>query len=998
MPIRWAVFFLCSGALWAQPAFDASVQTLVVEGASPVIYAGWPLPGGAASALFRSADEGVSWLPVYLNEPGLPQPFIRSLVVDPTNSAILFIATDSAHGGIWRSADSGASWSAANTGLPADDRDVQSLFLLRSNPQQMYARTAHSVHKSTNGGRSWTHQGALPDATSMFTINAGNPSHMYAATSAGAIYHSADEGVGWQWMSALPLRYGNSADSITDLVSAPLNFMLVFAAVRGPLMWMDNGSGAQQIAGLQSSPDFGVSWTNIAPATEPYFFYPDPTGRSMGYYTYPESHNVCKTVNFQSQVWNCVSVGGSGPIRLWIQPSAPDTMYGGASDGIYKSTDGAATWRHLQGTVRPSLAKPVDPLNFTLIAGTRGYRKLDVQALEKSEWSMPFTASTNDSWLSLSAASGTAPAALQVNVNTSGLVEGSYQGTIQLASPFAANSPISVPVRLIVTAAAALGPAYDLNPFVGAGKHGFAGDGGSASAALLADAAGLALDGAGNLYIADSSNHRVRKVSSDGVIHTIAGTGEFGFSGDNGPAVAAQLWRPEGVGAFGTNVYIADSFNSRLRMINGAGVISTVLSDETSVPVWHPRGIAADASGNVFIADSTKKKVVKLAANGAAKTVAQNLNAPADVTLNASGMLYVADTGSHRILKIDLDGNVTLVAGTGRQGFDGDGGPATAASLSAPEGVAVDQAGQVYIGDTGNHRVRVISPQGIIRTVAGTGTAGSGGTGGPAAGAQLSQPSDLVVDASGALYVADKGNDRVVKLTLQAGSGPRISAGGVLNAASYTAETAPGALFSIFGAELATGAEQATAMPWPLTLAGASVTVNGRAAPLYYAGPNQINAQVPYETPLGPVQVIVSMGQTYSAPAPLTVNVAAPGIFQSSLGRALAQNADYSLNGPENPAVAGSVITVYLTGQGLLDHAIATGAAAPLETLSKPVLPVAATMGGQAAEVLFLGMTPGLVGLAQANVRIPALPEGDHPLVVTVGTSASEPALITVRP
>jgi uncharacterized protein (TIGR03437 family) len=481
------------------------------------------------------------------------------------------------------------------------------------------------------------------------------------------------------------------------------------------------------------------------------------------------------------------------------------------------------------------------------------------------------------------------------------------------------------------------------------------------------------------------------------VIQTLAGTGEFGFSGDNGPAIAAKLWRPQGVGVSSGNVYIADSFNSRLRVIHASGVISTVLSNQTALEIWHPRGIAVDALSNVFVTDSSENTVVKLSANGTSKTVAQNLNEPTDVAVDAAGMLYVADTGSHRILKIDPDGNATTVAGTGVPGFDGDGGPATAASLFAPEGVAVDAAGQLYVADTGNHRVRVISPRGIIRTAAGTGIAGAAGTGGPAAGAQLNQPSDVAVDASGALYVADKGNDRVVKLTLQAGSGPRINVGGVLNAASYTAETAPGALFSIFGAELAAGAEQATAMPWPPTLAEASVTVNGRAAALYYAGPSQINAQVPYETPLGPAQVIVSVGQTYSAPAPLTVNAAAPEIFQSAPGRALAQNADYSLNGPENAAAAGSMITVYLTGLGLLDNPIASGAAAPIELLSRPVLPVSATVAGQPAEVLFLGMTPGLVGLAQANVRIPALSEGDYPLVVTVGTSPSKPALIAVR-
>ena len=993
-----AAVFVWAVVASAQPHFDADVQSIVVEGTPPVMYASWWLAGGAGSALFRSADEGASWAPVYLTEPGPPQPPIRSLVVDPNNPAALFIATDPAHGGIWRSADSGATWSASNSGLPRDDNDVQSLFVWRSNPARMYARTTHSIYKSDNLGRSWTARGALPAEASVFTINAGDPSHMYLATAAGAIYHSADEGGTWVWMGALTLQYRNSKDTLVDLVSAPMNSRIVFASVRGGLMWVDSGSGAQYITGLHWSQDFGATWNNIAPGEQPYYIYPDPGGRSILYYTYPESAAVCKTVVLGSQVWNCVAPAGSiGTVRLWIQPATPDTMYGATTKGIYKSTDGAATWRYLDGTVRPTLAKP-EPLNLTLVAGTQGYRKLDVHALEKEEWRLSYTASAAESWISLSAAAGTTPAALQVSFNASGLPVGSYQGTIQIASSQSANGSVSVPVRLTIISPAARGPAYDLDALAGNGHYGNSGDGGPAAAAQLAEPSAVALDASGSVYIADSSNDCIRKVTRDGVIRTVAGTGHDGSGGDNGPATAAQLWDPHGVAVSGGNLYIADTFNWQLRVVNAAGVISTVLSSRTPTRVYSVRGIAVGPRGDIFVADSTQNQVVKLSGSGVVSIVAEHLNAPNDVALDASGMLYVADKGSHRILKVDADGNATTVAGIGREGFDGDGGPATAASLSGPEGVAVDQAGQIYIADTGNHRIRVISPQGTIRTVAGTGTAGSAGTGGPAAGAQLNWPSDVAIDSDGALYVADAGNDRVVKLVLQAGSGPRISAGGVVHAASYVAEAAPGALFSIFGTELASSSAQAEGMPWPLSLAGASVTVNGRAAPIYYAGPNQINAQLPYETALGTAEVVVSSGDSYSIPAPYMVSAAAPGVFQVTPGWALAQHADGSLNGIENRAAAGSVIVVYLTGQGLLDNPIATGAAAPIGTLSRPVLPVSAALGGQPAEVLFLGMTPGLIGLAQANIRIPALPEGDYPLVITVGTKSSKAALIAVRP
>src|SRR5581483_11421746 len=296
MILRFAAAILFMGIACAQPSFNAGVDSVVVEGAPAVMYAAWPLQSGTASALFRSADEGATWLPVYLTEPGLPQPPIRSLVVDPTNPAILLIATDPAHSGVWRSTDSGATWNAANTGLPGTDCNVQRLFLLRPSPSVIYAQTALSVYKTGDGGRTWDRQGALPAGISLFTVNPGDPNHMYATTAAGSLYHSADEGRSWQAMTPFTLLHGGSVgDTIVDLTTAPLSSRQVFVTVRGPWIWVDSGTGA----GVQWSQDYGASWANIAPG-EPYNIYLDPSGRSIAYYTDPEGGEVCKTTSFAS--------------------------------------------------------------------------------------------------------------------------------------------------------------------------------------------------------------------------------------------------------------------------------------------------------------------------------------------------------------------------------------------------------------------------------------------------------------------------------------------------------------------------------------------------------------------------------------------------------------------------------------------------------------------------------------------------------------------------
>ena len=263
----------------------------------------------------------------------------------------------------------------------------------------------------------------------------------------------------------------------------------------------------------------------------------------------------------------------------------------------------------------------------------------------------------------------------------------------------------------------------------GNGTRGYSGDNGPATSAQLDSPFGVALDSAGNLYIADGNNNRVREVSN-GVITTVAGNGLGGFNCYNGPVASAQLANPAGVAVDSAgNLYIADTLNNCVRKVSN-GVITTVAGNGT-------RGYSGD--------------------NGPATGAA--LYYPFGVALDSAGNLYIADTGNSRIREVS-NSIINTLAGDGSPGFSGDNGPAANAELRLPWGVAVDSSGGLYIADVGNQRIRKVSNS-IINTLAGDGTAGFGGDNGPATSAELHYPYGVAVDSLGNVYVADVDNNRV---------------------------------------------------------------------------------------------------------------------------------------------------------------------------------------------------------------------------------------------
>jgi uncharacterized protein (TIGR03437 family) len=572
-----------------------------------------------------------------------------------------------------------------------------------------------------------------------------------------------------------------------------------------------------------------------------------------------------------------------------------------------------------------------------------------------------------------------------------------------------------------------------LSNVAGNGNYSFGGDGGPPTNAQFFGPTDVGVDSDGNLFIADYGNNRVRKVGLDGIITTVAGNDNFGYGGDGGPAVQALLNFPGKIALDRSgDLFITDTVNLRIRRVSPDGTITTFagngksgFSPDGTTALGaniNPGAITFDNEGNLVLVDGNT--VRKVGSDGIISTVAGNgmygfsgdggqatdasLYAPVALSVDPNNNLLIADVVNNRVRKVSPDGIISTIAGNGSVGSPGnvgDGGLAINASVFGPFGVAADKAGNIFICDTWG--LRKVAASGIISTITATrNPRQSSGDGGPAALASL-RPGALTVDVAGRIYVTDigygiGGTQRTVdsSVRLLQPTNDVILIGSVRDAASQSVGSiSPGKILTIYGVGM--GPEQlaynqAQNGVFQSNLAGTTVFFDGVPAPLLSASATQIATVVPYAISGTTTSVTVQYNGQTSSPYLLQVAIASPGIFASNgtgAGQAAAVNADGSLNDATHPVKIGDFLSLYVTGEGQttpsgIDGKVAT--AAP--PLSKPLLPVTVKVGGMSANVIYSGAAPAeIAGLMQVVVQIPASiqPGGYVPVELRVGENST---------
>jgi uncharacterized protein (TIGR03437 family) len=583
---------------------------------------------------------------------------------------------------------------------------------------------------------------------------------------------------------------------------------------------------------------------------------------------------------------------------------------------------------------------------------------------------------------------------------------------------------LQIVFALLLASGVASAQQYVISTAVGIpGVQGYFGDGGAATSAQLDRPTQIAVDSKGNIYFADYYTFVVRMVTaSTGNIITISGNGNFGWvdGSETGP--------------------------------NGSG--TTVLNAGIS-QLSYVKGLAVDGSGNVYIGDSSNCRVRKVdtayntttvAGNGTCSyggdggaATAASLNFLGGVAVDKSGNIYVAEYASSVVRKIDTSGKISTIAGTGNSyGNSGDGGAATKALLNLPLSLALDSAGNLFIGDTGNNNIREITTDGNIHTVAtnvsanslsvdssdnlyfvdgnhsivqevtaggsvitiaGNGSAGYCCDGTQSTMAQVYQPGGVAVGPGGVIYVSDTNNQVIRALTPLP-----FSVGAVNNAASgQGGAVAPGEIVAVFGANFGPSALTSNKFSNGVlgsTISGAAqIYFNGIAAPLLYSSSGLAAAIVPYGVAGGStVNVVLTYQGNISATTVAPLAAAAPGIFTANTtgtGQAAAVNvATGTVNSASNPVKTGGYISLYITGSGQTSPAGADGVVATSTAIS--VLPVTVTIGGVAAPVTYAGAAPTEVaGLTQVNVQVPqGIATGSAvPVAVSVNGVAAQPGV-----
>ncbi len=543
------------------------------------------------------------------------------------------------------------------------------------------------------------------------------------------------------------------------------------------------------------------------------------------------------------------------------------------------------------------------------------------------------------------------------------------------------------------------------------------GDGGPATDAFVGLPLAVAVDRTGSVLFAEG-NHTVRKVSPSGQITRVAGTGAIGSDGDGGPATLASLsltaW-PVGLATdSGSNIYIADVGNNRIRKVDRNGTISTFAGNGQQgfsgdggpavvAALSSPTAVAADSKGNVYLAEGGR--IRRVAADGTIRTFASGQGWTA-LAVDSSDTVFAATYST--VDKFATDGSFTRVAGNGQVGFQGNGGPATQASLNTIRGIAIGAGGVLYIADSLNNWVRAVGPDGIIRVLAGTGTAAFKGDGGPAASASLKTPFSVAADSNGNVYIADTFNSRIRKFTPLPGL--TFTAAGLVNAASFQAGSiAREEIVSWFGATQVAGVFQPPADSLAFELGGLKVKLKDSAgeeslAPISLVAPGQVNFNVPYLAPNGPATLTVQAADGRSATVQTTIASTAPGIFTANAnGRGVP--AGFAIHAAADGSQTTEPLFKCDAGGACVPSPLAFGAGEQIVlTLFGTGIrhygtPVTATVGGVNAPVLFADSQGTYLGLDQVNLAVPSALAGSGTVdvILTVDGRSANTVQIAIQ-
>jgi uncharacterized protein (TIGR03437 family) len=595
--------------------------------------------------------------------------FVSWVTFDPTNRDIAYATYSTFDGGahVWRTTNGGVSWmgidGTGGTAIP--NIPVHCIVVDPSNTARLYVGTDLGVFVSTDGGASWSveNTGFANTVTESISLNVvDGATTLYAFTHGRGAYKVVANMSGCRYSITPPTRsFGrDGGDAVVNVTGGPNGC---------------NWSASSNMSWITLGPNAGGSGNGaVAMKIE--------ANRELG--------TRAGTVSIAGRSFTVVQEGFPDDIPPALAINSPVTS----------PTNSTAGSINLGGVVSDNVR--VVSLNWQTDRGISG------SSGTASPWAIlniPLTAGRNVITVTATDESGNVSRASQVVDAT--------------------------PASVITTVA-------------GTGTSGFSGDNGPAPAANINGSLLPVFDSAGNMYFADFNNQRIRKVTPQGIISTIAGNGTAGFLGDGGPAISAQLSSPisAAIDSKG-NIYITDRGNNRIRKVTaGTGVISTFVGTG-----------AAGYGGD----------------NGPA--TAALINAPNYVAVDSADNLYIADTGNNRIRKVDAaTGNITSIAGTGSTGFSGDGGPATAAQLRSPVLVALDNAGDIYITDNANFRIRKITAgSGVINTIAGTGSSLFSGDGGPATSASFGSLLGFAIDSAKNIYIADTSNGRIRMIAANTG-------------------------------------------------------------------------------------------------------------------------------------------------------------------------------------------------------------------------------------